>query len=476
MKTTNSKKTSVTKSPVKPMPVKSVSVKKSSAKKLGPRAIAAQVIREVHFQQRSLSTVLPQYQQKMDANQQAFVQQICYGSLRWFLKLETRLKKLLKKPPRAKDNIIYYLLITGLYQLLYMHKPDYAVVKETVAELKALDRFWAKGLVNAILRSVIREQEALAKQADSQEKSKASIEQLHIQSSHPQWFVKRLQRDWSALQIEQILNANNQQPPFWLRFNQAKISKNEYQQLLENEQLEFEFLSTEHPAIHLKQPINVDTLPGFKQGLVSVQDAAAQCAANLLDVQKGHRVLDACAAPGGKTSHILEKYPQLASLLAIDISSTRLEQITSNFERLGLNAELLAADAAATDSWWDGEFFDRILLDAPCSAMGVIRRHPDIKLLRKDSDIEDLSKLQESILEAMWSILKPGGLLLYATCSVLRDENDRQIEKFMQNHNNAQLKPIQLPWGRAMQYGWQILPGEANLDGFYYAAIVKAVG
>ncbi len=448
--------------------------KKQVTKKLGARAVAAQILREVHFKQRSLSAVLPELQQNVDTNQQAFVQEVCYGSLRWFYQLDDILKKHLKKLPRAKDNIIYYLLISGLYQLYYMNKPDYAVVKETVAELKGLKRLWAKGLVNAILRGVIREIEASYSSNKETPQKKLLAQPLSLKTSHPKWFINRLERDWSDSQVKHILAANNNYPPFWLRFNQSKISSEKYKKMLEKESLEFEFLATDYPAIHLKKAIAVDKVPGFSQGLVSVQDAAAQCAATLLEVQKGDSVLDACAAPGGKTSHILEKYPDLASLLAMDISLKRLEQVRTNFQRLGLNAKLLDADAINIDSWWDGQYFDRILLDAPCSATGVIRRHPDIKILRQDTDIETLTQTQEAILESMWSILKPGGLLLYATCSVLRDENDRQIGNFLNKHAEAQEKPIKLPWGRAMPHGWQILPGEAQLDGFYYAAIVKS--
>jgi len=434
------------------------------SKFLRPRAIAAQVIREVHFNQRSLSTVLPDYLSQVEAEQQAFVQELVYGSLRWFYKLDALLKKLLKKIPRAKDNIIYYLLIIGLYQLFFIDKPNYAIVKETVAGLADVDRLWAKGLVNAILRRVLREKESLA----------SSIEQyIHINTSHPKWLVKFLQNDWEKTQVEKILTANNQHPPFWLRYNQSKISINQYQDLLEQGQFDYQLLSIDYPAIHLDKPIAVEKIPGFDQGLVSVQDGAAQCAAKLLDVQKDDKVLDACAAPGGKTSHILEKYSDISSLLAIDVSSPRLEQVKSNFERLDLHANLLQADAIDIDSWWDGKMFDRILLDAPCSATGVIRRHPDIKLLRKKTDIEQLVITQQAILNAMWSILKPGGLLLYATCSILRDENDRQIAKFLENHKDAKEKTINLPWGRAMQNGWQIFPGEAQLDGFYYATIIK---
>ncbi|MFK5895186.1 MAG: 16S rRNA (cytosine(967)-C(5))-methyltransferase RsmB [Pseudomonadota bacterium] len=439
------------------------SPKKSS---LGLRAVAAQIIREVHFKQRSLSVVLPEFLTHVESNQQALLQQISYGTLRWFFKLDVLLKKLLKKPPRAKDNIIYYLLIVGLYQLLYLDKPDYAVVKETVSELGCLDRTWAKGLINAILRRVIREKETLLK----------SLEQpLQVKTAHPIWLLKRLQNDWEKAEIEQILSANNQQPPFWLRFNQSKVTEKQYLALLEQQQLEFQVLSADYPAIQLEKPIAVEKIPGFDQGQVSVQDGAAQCAAILLDVQKGDTVLDACAAPGGKTSHLLEKYPDMQSLLALDISQTRLEQIKSNFQRLDLDARLLQGDAIVVDSWWDGKHFDRILLDAPCSATGVIRRHPDIKLLRQDSDIKQLIQTQQAILESMWSILKPGGLLLYATCSILRDENDRQITAFLSKHKDAEEKPIALPWGRAMQHGWQIFPGEAQLDGFYYASIIKMV-
>jgi 16S rRNA (cytosine967-C5)-methyltransferase len=448
------------------MNTKNKAKKVSKQKLLGPRAIAALVIREVHFKQRSLSAVLPEYIFSVEPERYAFVQELVYGTLRWFYQLDDVLKIVLKKTPRAKDNNIYYLLLIGLYQLFYIDKPDYATVKETVSELTGLDRLWAKGLVNAILRRVLREKELFVTKVN---------EPLHLTMSHPKWLVDKLQHDWEKTEVEKILTANNQHPPFWLRFNQSKVSIEQYQNLLEKDQLGFQLLSIDYPAIHLDKPIAVEKIPGFTQGLVSVQDAAAQCAAILLEVQKGDKVLDACAAPGGKTSHILEKYPDILSLLAMDISAQRLEQIESNFTRLNLHASLLVADAIAIDDWWDGQHFDRILLDAPCSATGVIRRHPDIKLLRQKKDIKQLVKTQQAILESMWSILKPGGVLLYATCSILRDENERQIARFMQNHNDAKEQFIQLPWGRAVQYGWQIFPGEAQLDGFYYAKIKKII-
>lgn len=432
---------------------------------MNTRGVAAQIVREVHFHQRSLTPVLTEYKSKLNHQQHAFVQQISFGSLRWFVQLNHILNRYLKKPPRTKDNIIYYLLITAVYQLMYMQKPDFAVVKDSVDQLKPLKKIWAKGLVNAILREISRNIEKLKKELNN-----AS---LAIQTAHPEWIISTLNEHWNDEQVSRILHENNQQPPLWLRYNSQKLSLKTLKQSFSESKISYQQFNANYPAICLNKPIPVEDIPGFSSGRLSVQDAAAQFAAYLLDVKTNHKVLDACAAPGGKTAHILELYPDLSYLLAVDISENRLLQIQSNLNRLNLNAHLQVGDTSNINQWWDGTLFDRILLDAPCSATGVIRRHPDIKLLRKQTDIRELCKTQRKMLNALWKTLKPGGKLIYSTCSVFRDENDRQISQFLSEQHQAVENKIELPVGHAMPSGWQILPGEDNLDGFYYASLSK---
>jgi 16S rRNA (cytosine967-C5)-methyltransferase len=291
--------------------------------------------------------------------------------------------------------------------------------------------------------------------------------------SHPDWLIKQIEQDWPQ-QAQKILLENNQQPPMALRVNLARISRDQYLQLLSEQGIEAVSVDFCPSAIILDKPVAVDLLPGFAEGLVSVQDTAAQLAAGLLDVQPGHRVLDVCAAPGGKTAHILEHQPQLKELVAVDVDESRLQRVSETLQRLKLPATLVVGDAANPQEWWDDQLFDRILLDAPCSALGVIRRHPDIKLLRRAEDIEPLQALQKNILNAVWPLLAPGGIMLYATCSILKQENEQQIDAFLAEHPDAVELPIDAVWGFSGSHGRQIMPGESAMDGFYYARLGKS--
>lgn len=389
----------------------------------------------------------------------AFVQMLCYGVCRQYHHLDALLNQLADKP--LKDMEIKALVLIGLYQLKFMRVKPHAAVSETVAATRK--KTWAKSLINALLRRYQREAEAL--DAKIQPNASAAY-------SHPDWLIAKIRHDWPT-QAEAILLANNGQAPMVLRVNTAQTNAANYLLQLQTQGLQATGIVFCPSALVLGQAVAVEELPGFAKGLVSVQDTAAQLAANLLDAQAGQRVLDVCAAPGGKTAHILESQPKLKALFAVDIDAQRLQRVAANLHRLKLSATLIAGDASKPESWWDGQTFDRILLDAPCSATGVIRRHPDIKLLRRAEDIAPLQALQWSILKAMWPLLVNGGILLYATCSVLKQENEQQIQAFLAAHKDAVELPCPDEWGHAAGVGRQILPGESGMDGFYYARIQK---
>ncbi len=404
----------------------------------------------------ALDNVIPGIESSKD---RAFVQALCYGVCRQYYRLDFILHELLDKP--LKDSEIKALALVGLYQLGHMRVKPHAAVSETVAATRK--KPWAKGLINALLRKYLREQDRLEALAD--QRPSAAL-------SHPGWMIRQIEQDWPA-QASSLLLENNRPPPMALRVNLAKISREQYLQQLAGRDIAAAGVEFCASALILEKPVAVELLPGFAEGQVSVQDTAAQLAAGLLDVQAGQRVLDVCAAPGGKTAHILERQPTLQELVAVDIDAARLQRVGENCQRLQLHASLVTGDAARPETWWDGKPFDRILLDAPCSALGVIRRHPDIKLLRRAEDIQHLQALQKNILQAIWPLLAQGGLLLYATCSVLKQENEQQIQAFLAAHSDAVECPISASWGSAREHGRQIFTGESAMDGFYYARINK---
>jgi 16S rRNA (cytosine967-C5)-methyltransferase len=359
------------------------------------------------------------------------------------------------------------LLLVGLYQLLYMRVAAHAAVQETVEAAQALNKGWAKGFLNAVLRRAQRELPRLRARL-------ARDERLAL--AHPEWLLARLQEaypeDWRA-----IAAANNERPPMTLRVHRGRIAPADYAAKLAAAGLAARAVADIDDALTLDTPVPVERLPGFAQGEVSVQDAAAQLAAGLLDARPGARVLDACSAPGGKAAHILERHPQV-ELVALDVDAQRLARVRANFTRLGLHGTLLAGDAGEPAGWWDGRAFDRILLDAPCSATGVIRRHPDIRLHRRPADLERLAAGQARLLNALWPLLAPGGKLLYVTCSILPHENDQPLAAFLARHGDAHAQTLAHPalarYARPTTLGFQILPGDAGLDGFYYAGVAKA--
>ena len=427
---------------------------------MNTRLIAARILVRVLQDGQSLTVALEAILPSVESDKdKAFIQALCYGVCRYFYRLDFILNALLTKP--LKDIEIKALALVGLYQLNYMRVKPHAAVSETV--LATQKKPWAKGLINALLRSFLRDQVALEQKADSM---------VWSAMSHPKWLVKQINIDWPE-QASDIFFENNQPPPMSLRVNLSRVSRAEYLQQLSDLGIDAMGVDFCASAIILTKPVSVTLLPGFDHGHVSVQDVAAQLAAGLLEVQAGQRVLDVCAAPGGKTAHILETQSALKELVAVDIDAIRLARVSDTMQRLQLSATLVVGDGAQPDSWWDGQVFERVLLDAPCSALGVIRRHPDIKLLRRAEDITVLQGLQSSILAAVWPLLAKDGILVYATCSILKQENELQIADFLKAHPDAVELPIDVTWGVEASHGRQILTGQSAMDGCYYARIKK---
>lgn len=418
--------------------------------------ILAQVVDEGTFLTFALDAALPRIPQDAD---RAFVQALCYGTLRWYWRLDRILAALTRKP--LKDTEIRMLALLGLYQLSYMRVKPHAAVSETVAAVGP--KAWAKPLLNGVLRTYQRERANLDAMVDSHETSA---------SAHPEWLVGMFRKNWPE-RYANLLAQNNLPPPLALRVNLSRVTREDYLVGLAEAGLRAAPSEVAASAVLLDSPVPVNKLPGFAEGLVSVQDTAAQLAAPLLELAPGQRVLDLCAAPGGKTAHILESCPGLREVVAVDIAAERCARINENLDRAGLAATVLAADATQPGAWWDGRPFERILVDAPCSATGVIRRHPDIKVLRQPEDIAELAATQQRILDAAWPLLAPGGQLLYATCSVLRRENEQRVGEFLAGHPEARELAIEAEWGLPAAHGRQILTGEAGMDGFYYARLAK---
>lgn len=390
---------------------------------------------------------------ELTSQQRGALQDLCYGTLRFYGQLNKVLDALLNKP--MKDIQIRYLLLIALYQLQYSKAAQHAVVDFAVTAVRKRNPA-ASGLVNAILRNFLRKQSVLITEAARTDEGRYS---------YPEWWIKEIRRQYGE-DAEAILLAGNRHPPMTLRVNRKKTTTAEYIDLLMQNGIQASLI--EPNAILLQHAESVDKLPGFWDGLASVQDAGAQYAAGFLDVQDGMRVLDACAAPGGKSAHLLE-LAQI-TLVALDKDAGRLERVRDNIQRLQLNAKLLTGDAATPADWWDGQKFQRILADVPCSATGVVRRHPDIKWLRRASDIESFALQQQQILTALWPLLENGGKLLYATCSIFGQENQQVVQEFLSYHPDA----AQLPLNAAGMKQGQLLPNDQH-DGFFYALLQKQV-
>lgn len=422
------------------------------------RALAAKVIFQVLEKGVSLSVALPEQQQKLSsAKDKALLAELSYGVMRHLPQLDKLVSDCMSKPMKGKQRIVHQLLLIGCYQLYFTRIPSHAAISETAEACRQLKFDGLVKVVNGVLRNLQRNQAPLPTDNDT------------LAFNTPAWLIKRLKAAYPDT-WQQVIEQSHQRPPMWLRNNALSQTRQRYLELLAEQEIGATAGNSDN-AILLDSPKDVALLPGFSDGAASVQDGAAQWAATLLAPQANELILDACAAPGGKTCHLLETENSI-DLVAVDFDAKRLERVQQNLDRLSLHAKVIHGDAANIDSWWQGDKFDRILLDAPCSATGVIRRHPDIKWLRKQADIEELATLQSQILDHCWQWLKPGGTLLYATCSILPQENAEQISAFVARTADATLEPITQQTHRD-DIGWQITPGQDNMDGFYYARLLK---
>jgi len=430
--------------------------------KTDTRALAAKGLAEVALRGASLRDVMERNVPRLaDPRDRALLMALLSEGARWWLRFDAAIDGLLEKSLRHKDPAIHALLVLGLVQLEILELQDYAAVAATVEAVRALQRPQLAGLVNAVLRRWQRERETLIAQLDAKPQTR---------HAHPAWLAAALHRDWPEL-AEAVMAADNREPPLMLRVNRQRSERQALIDLLQGAGQ----VVTAHPwlsdALLLPHSTDVTRLPGFEDGLFAVQDGAAQVAADLADLKDGLRVLDACAAPGGKACHLLERAD--IDLTALELDAKRAERIRQNLMRLRLNAKVVIGDAGATAGWWKGQVFDRILIDAPCSATGVLRRRPDVRLHRRESDIPTMRAQQRRILSALWPLLAPGGRLVYITCSVLRAENEAIVGELLAAQPDAQAIAFTLPEGHAAAVGWQILPGDGDLDGMYYAVLQK---
>ncbi len=426
------------------------------------RAVAATALAEVAWHGASLRDALARHAGKLaDPRDRALLTALVHHGARWWLRYDAALDGLLAQPLRHKEPAVHALLVLGLVQLEVMQLSAYAAVAASVEAARALGRPQFAGLVNAVLRRWQRERTDRNAMLDAQPRTR---------HAHPAWLAAALEHDWPG-QAETIMAANNDEPPLTLRANRRHAPREELQTRLAAAGVD----ATTHPwladALVLPHSVDVTRLPGFADGAFAVQDGAAQVAADLLAAADGMRVLDACAAPGGKACHVLERAQ--VELTALEWDPERAQRVRENLARLGLEARLLIGDAGEPHDWWDGRPFERILVDAPCSATGVLRRRPDVRLHRRASDLKALGTQQLRIVTALWPLLAPGGVLVYATCSVLREENQAIVETLLRGQPDAHARSFTLPAGQRAGPGWQILPGDDGLDGMYYAVLEK---
>ncbi|MET0089072.1 MAG: 16S rRNA (cytosine(967)-C(5))-methyltransferase RsmB [Candidatus Thiodiazotropha sp.] len=432
------------------------------ARHYDPRTLAARVVQGV-MEGHSLTELIPRHTARLqDPRDAGLMQELSYGVMRGYPRLLALSKQLLSKPLKARDRDVQALILVGLYQLSELRVADHAAVHASADAARHLGKPWAVGLVNGVLRNFQRRQAQLLEQISKDPQARYAM---------PEWLLQNIRRQWPE-RWEAVVEALNTRPPMSLRVNLAKHTRDDYLGLLQAQGLHAAPIPHTQAGVVLESPCDVTRLPGFEAGWVSVQDGAAQLAAELLDLQPGQRVLDACAAPGGKTGHLLEREPGIR-LTAVDRDAERLQRVRENLQRLALQAEVVTGDAADPQGAWGERVYERILLDVPCSATGVMRRHPDIKLLRRAEDIPALVALQGRILRAIWSRLAEGGTLVYVTCSILAEENEQQLQAFLAETADAREQPLAVDWGEARAVGRQIAPGSDGMDGFYYARLHK---
>jgi 16S rRNA (cytosine967-C5)-methyltransferase len=427
------------------------------------RALAAEALADIALSGHSLREVADRAMPRLpDSRDRALLTALLNEGARWWPRFDAALDRLMDKPIRRNEPVVHALLVTGLVQLEILELPGYAAVAATVEAVRELRRPRLAGLANAVLRRWQRERETLLAELDAVPATR---------HAHPAWLAAAIARDWPA-KADDVLTAANQEPPLMLRVNRRRAERSKVAESLRAAGQTVELHPWLTDGLVLPHSTDVTRLPGFAEGHFAVQDGAAQVPADLLDLADGQRVLDACAAPGGKTCHALER--ARVALVAVESESHRAPRIRQNLARLGLEADVTIGDAGDPAAWWDGRPFDRVMIDAPCSATGVIRRRPDVRLHRRAADIDTLVAQQQRILAACWSTLAAGGHLLYVTCSILRQENEGVVGAFLAGREDAAIVPFTLPVGEPAAIGWQILPGDGDLDGMYYALLEKS--
>jgi 16S rRNA (cytosine967-C5)-methyltransferase len=422
----------------------------------------AVVIQKVVDHGRSLDQALLEVPSQFEGSLPA-LKELCFGGCRFYFYYDAVISGLVSKPLKQKDRLIHFLIVAAFYQLDHMSVPDHAVVNETVKALKNSKQDWARNFVNGVLRNYLRNREKIAGKLNDDTSTESSF------YSFPLHLYEMIRADWPQY-YRSILDASNEKPPLTIRVNTSRVTCEEYMDILTREGTGFDPTEDSEIGINFEKPVGVMDIPGFDNGDVSVQDESAQLTARALDLEAGMRVLDGCAAPGGKSCLLLESEPGLGEVVAVDLPH-RVAGIRENLQRIDLAATVVESDLTDTNAWWDGELFDRILLDVPCSGSGVIRRHPDIRHRRQTSDIEKFHQQQLNLLDAVWKMLKPGGVVLYVTCSILKQENDLTIEKFLEQITDYELQSLEPVFGLETRYGRQRLPGVHSGDGFYYCKL-----
>ena len=429
-------------------------------KKKNPRLAAAIGIECVVYRGQQINRTLDGLLPDCDVADRGLVAELVNGVVRWFWLLDSYATQLLDRPFKRKDVNVHCILLTGLYQHEFTRVPPHACVNETVNAVKNLGKTWAAPLLNAVMRRFLRDRDRFCEDRNQED---------WVRYSHPQWMVEVLKQQWPQ-HWSKILQANNSKPELSLRVNTRKISVADYLSKLTENDISATADDVSPYGIRLHERVGVEQLEGFAERLVSIQDSSSQLVAPLMDVQPHHRVLDACSSPGGKLSHLLELNPELESVTAIEVDDQRYKALKANMSHAVSKVDFLRVDASRPEDWWDGSPFDRILIDAPCSATGIISKHPDIKHHRRPSDIENLVSTQQSLLEAVLPLLNQNGKVIYTTCSILQEENEHQVANILERHPDLVSEPLPEHLGGSTGHGRQRLQGVDHGEGFYYAA------